>query len=70
MKNHHEQCDTFYFYHALRYDYILLGITKKFSKNRNVIFFGWVLHRTNIVKVIWRLPSFTGGGRPQVSLNA
>ena len=31
-------------------------------------FFGWVLRRNNTVKVIRRLSSFTGGGRPQVHL--
>ena len=33
-------------------------------------FFGWGLRRTNIVKVIWRLSTFTGGGRLQVPLHA
>ena len=31
-----------------------------------LFFFGWVLHCTNTVMEIWRLSSFTGGGRPQV----
>ena len=35
-----------------------------------VIVFGWVLHHTNTVKVIWGLSSFTGKGRPQVPLRA
>ena len=30
--------------------------------------FGWVLRRTNTVMIIWRLSSFTGGGRPHVPL--
>ena len=29
-----------------------------------------VLRRTNTVNVVWRLSSFTGGGRPQVLLHA
>ena len=32
--------------------------------------FGWALLRINDVKVIWRLSSFNGGGRPQVPLRA
>jgi hypothetical protein len=33
-------------------------------------FFFRVLHRTNTVKVIWQLSSFTGGRRPQVPFHA
>ena len=33
-------------------------------------YFYRVLRRTNTVKVKWRLPSFTGRGRPQVPLHA
>ena len=32
--------------------------------------FGWDLRRINTLNVIWRLSSFTGGGRPQVPLCA
>ena len=32
--------------------------------------FGWVLCRTNTVKISWRLSNFPCGGRPQVPLRA
>ena len=43
-----------------------LNITRsrKISMERNFyykIFFGWVLRRTNTIKLIWRLSSITGG---------
>ena len=42
----------------------------KHSEYAYIFFFGWILCRTNTVDAIWRLSSFTGGGRPQVPLRA
>jgi hypothetical protein len=47
---------------------LIMNIKVRFFENIQNIFGCWVIYRTNTEKVLWCLSSFTGGGRPQVSL--
>ena len=50
------QAFTLMIIHCLDHDNFSVWLLQNFQ-----IFFGWVLRRTNTVKVIWRPSSFTGG---------
>ena len=43
-------------------------VRELFDIDGKYVLFGWILRRTNTVNVIWRLSSFTGGGRPHEPL--